>query len=208
MDQSPAERDPVDTQHAAYAHRLRRLSSRRWKRVLNVQAPYRRYVRRRVSGSTLDLACGIGRLLQALPDGVGVDHNAECVATCRAEGLRAFTPAEFRRSEFAVAGRFDTLLAAHVLEHMTLPEAVALVEEYLPFLAPEGRVVMITPQERGYRSDPTHRTFMDFDTLETLARRLGLDVVSRDSFPFGRCVGRWFPYNEFVLITRRATQRQ
>jgi 2-polyprenyl-3-methyl-5-hydroxy-6-metoxy-1,4-benzoquinol methylase len=208
MDQSPAERDPVDTQHAAYAQRLRRLSSRRWKRVLNVQAPYRRYVRRRVSGSTLDLACGIGRLLQALPDGVGVDHNAECVATCRAEGLRAFTPAEFRRSEFAAEGRFDTLLAAHVLEHMTLPEAVALVEEYLPFLAPEGRVVMITPQERGYHSDPTHRTFMDFDALETLARRLGLDVVSRDSFPFGRGVGRWFPYNEFVLITRRATQRQ
>lgn len=192
-----------------YAHRLDRLSRARWKRLLDVQAPYRRYLQRLRLGWALDVGCGIGRNLQALsPTGVGIDHNPTSVAMAREAGWQAFTPQEFRQSEFASAGRFDALLVSHVLEHMSPDEAIVLVSTYLEYLREDARVVMITPQERGFRSDPTHRTFLDFTALTTIADRLGLDVVRRDSFPFARPLGRVFPYNEFVLIARHTTRRQ
>ncbi len=197
------------TQDPEYARRLQRLSARWWRRAFDVQAPYRRYLRRLDLGLTLDLGCGIGRNLRSLaPSGIGVDHNVDAVALAREAGLQAYTPPDFERTAYASPGRFDTLLAAHVLEHMTTDEAVALVGSYLQYVRPGGRVVMITPQEAGYRTDRTHRTFLDFGALEALASRLNLEVLRRDSFPFPRALGRLFPYNEFVLIARRTTDRQ
>lgn len=61
---------------------------------------------------------------------------------------------------------------------------------------------MITPQERGYRSDDTHVEFLDFDALRQIAESLGLRVERSYSFPFPRWAGRLFKYNEFVLTAR------
>ena len=205
MDMDEASR----TDAPEYARRLARLESRWWKRLLRVHAPYERYLRRLDLGRTLEVGCGIGRNLRALgAASVGVDHNVTAVGLARGSGRRAYTPTEFWRSEEAAPGRFDSLLASHVLEHLTLDEAVSLVGSYLGSVHEGGRVVMITPQERGFRSDPTHCTFLDFAALETLAARLALDVERRASFPFPRPVGRVFAYNEFVLIARHTTRRQ
>ena len=38
---------------------------------------------------------------------------------CRARGLEVFTPDEFRQTEHARPERFDSLLLAHVIEHLT-----------------------------------------------------------------------------------------
>src|SRR5262245_45607730 len=117
---------------AAYAARLVRLQSARWKTWLNVQAPYAWNLRRLAPGFTLDLGCGIGRTLQHLQGhGVGVDTNEHCVREARARGFLAFTPTEFRNAaDYDRPNRFDTLLLAHVAEHMTEDQVVALVGEY------------------------------------------------------------------------------
>ncbi|MCZ6782323.1 MAG: class I SAM-dependent methyltransferase, partial [Proteobacteria bacterium] len=152
-----------------------------------------------------DLGCGIGRNLVHLDRfGVGVDHNAHSVKIACERGCAAFTPEEFRRSEAASPGSFDALLAAHVLEHMPLDEATALVGEYLDFVRPGGRVVLITPQEAGYRSDPSHVEHLDFDALAKLLAELRLEPVRSYSFPFPRFAGRWFVHNEFVVVGRKA----
>jgi 2-polyprenyl-3-methyl-5-hydroxy-6-metoxy-1,4-benzoquinol methylase len=155
-------------------------------------------------GFMLDVGCGIGRNLAHL-DGsaVGVDHNQDSVAVARDRGLRAFTPDEFLASEYARPGTFDSLLSAHVVEHMSSSDATALLGAYLPYVKVGGRLILITPQESGYRSDATHREFVDFAAQERLAHDLGLTVLSRRSFPFPRMAGRWFRYNEFVLVARK-----
>ncbi|MGH3663132.1 MAG: class I SAM-dependent methyltransferase [Micromonosporaceae bacterium] len=187
-----------------YAERLRRLEGAWWKRVLGAQAPYRWNLRRQRLGRTLDVGCGIGRNLANLaPGSVGVDHNTEAVDTARARGLRAHTVREFPESSDARAGGFDSMLLAHVVEHMTQPEAWELVGRYLPFLKPGGRVLFITPQERGHASDPTHVWFCGFDEVAALATSLRLDVITRRSFPLPRWAGTLFTYNEFHVHARK-----
>lgn len=155
-------------------------------------------------GFVLDIGCGIGRNLKHLDgNGVGIDHNAVCVAACRVDGLIAFTPDEFGSSEFAVDDRFDSMLAAHVLEHMTEADAIELIGSHLRFVRRGGRVIVITPQERGQGSDPTHVVLVDPDAVRRIAGRLDLTVVSIGSFPFPRAVGRVFTHNETVSVLRR-----
>jgi SAM-dependent methyltransferase len=193
----------TDTRDAAYSERLQGYD-RGWRRLLDAQRPYRWHVRRLELGFVLDLGCGVGRNLAHLGgNGVGVDHSATAVAHARARGLEAFTPEGFRGSSFARPGRFDGLLVAHVVEHMTAPQATALVAEFLPFVRAHGRVVFIVPQRAGFRSDATHVQFFDEAALRQLARDLGLEALRAYSFPFPRAVGAVFPHNETVLIAAR-----
>lgn len=191
------------TDEAIYAERLVDRESRWWKRLLNVQAPYRWNLRRLEPGLVLDVGCGTGRNLAHLNGhGVGVDHNRTCVHVARKRGLTAFTPDDFDGSEYARRHLFDTILLAHVMEHMSASEAEALVRRYLPLVKPGGMVIFITPQEVGYRSDPTHVEFVDFAALDRLGRALGILPSRAYSFPFPRWAGRLFKFNEFVWIGR------
>ena len=186
-----------------YAERLKTLEQARWKQWLDVQAPYRWNIRRLDLGRTLDIGCGLGRNLAHLGgDGVGVDHNASSVAMARERGLEAYTSAEFLQGTQAREGSFDSLLAAHVVEHMTEEDAVGLLRTYLPFVRKGGKVVLITPQEKGYTTDATHVRFCGFAEVAALCETVGLTVARQYSFPFPRPAGRVFPYNEFVTLAR------
>jgi SAM-dependent methyltransferase len=192
------------TADESYARRLQRLEGARWKRLLSAQAPYRWNVRRLNLGFTLDVGCGIGRNLRHLEgNAVGVDHNPTSVAVARQAGLVAFTPDEFAGSPYAAPGRFDALLLAHVLEHLPAEQMRGLLTDYLPYVRSGGTVVFITPQERGYASDPTHVRFIDFAAAGALAEQVGLEVQRRYSFPLPRPAGRVFTYNEFVVVSRK-----
>ncbi|GAA3388767.1 class I SAM-dependent methyltransferase [Streptomyces roseoviridis] len=191
------------TESSDYTQRLARLESSGIKRLLPTQAPYRWNLKRLALGRVLDVGCGIGRnLLNCGPESVGVDHNATSVATCRERGLTAYTPDELARAEDCGPGSFDSLLCAHVLEHMDEELGNSILAQYLPLVKPGGSVVLICPQEAGYKTDATHVRFVDFDGLRAHAEKAGLTVERTYSFPFARSVGKAFPYNEFILVAR------
>lgn len=195
--------DTPSTQGSDYAARLQTLEQARWKRVLDVQRPYRWNLRRLVEGMVLDVGCGIGRNLVALEGrAVGVDHNPDSIALARQRGCVAFTAEEFQASEHARHGAFGTMLLAHVVEHMPHADAVELVRSYLPYLAPRGQLLLICPQEKGYTTDVTHVEFADFDALRDLSLQVGAAPEKEMSFPLPRWAGRVFPYNEFVATAR------
>ncbi|NYD66672.1 class I SAM-dependent methyltransferase [Agromyces atrinae] len=204
-DADRAERELRSTEGAGYTDRLLAHEKRGWLRKnLDVQAPYRWDLKRLDLGHTLDVGCGLGRNLLNLEGGVGVDHNAESIAVARSRGLTAYTIEGFLASEHAVPESFDSLLFAHVLEHMGRDEGFDLVSLYLPFLKPGGRVCFITPQEAGYRSDPTHVHFVDSQGLRDVCERFDLEIERDYSFPFPRPIGHVFTFNQFEVVARKA----
>jgi SAM-dependent methyltransferase len=202
-------RDVNDTIGAAYTARLSQLSGARWKRALDVQAPYRWNLRRLLGDRcVLDVGCGIGRNLAHLgPTSVGVDHNADSVRICREQGLTAFTTREFDRSPHARSGTFTGLLAAHLVEHLEPGTAADVLRPYLRCLSPEARIVLICPQQRGFASDPTHTVYFDQAALRWLSEQLGFDVERQLSFPLPALAGRWFTYNEFVTVASKGSPK-
>jgi len=194
-------RDSLDP---AYANRLCTAESAWWKRLLDVQRPYRDHLRGLNPGFVLDVGCGLGRNLgHCNGHGVGIDANTAAIAECRARGFEAFTPEEFEASPHAQGTPFDTLLISHVLEHMPREAAISLASRYVPRIKSGGQAIFITPQEAGFRSDPTHVELVDLEGLAAIARAAGLERVAAYSFPFPRPIGRVFKYNEFVFVAKK-----
>jgi hypothetical protein len=92
-----------------------------------------------------------------------------------------------------------------VAEHMTKQEAVQLIGRYIHLLKIKGKLILIAPQEAGYKTDPTHIEFMDFSKLNDISKQLGLVTTIEFSFPFPRFAGHIFTYNEFVLVSQKTT---
>jgi SAM-dependent methyltransferase len=174
--------------------------------LLDPQRLYRWNLRRLRPGFVLDVGCGVGRNLAHLDGhGVGVDHNPHSVAATRARGLEAYTTEELAASKWNRPGTFDTALFAHVLEHMTLDEAARLLAEDLPLVKPGGKVIVIVPQPRGFRSDASHVQYLGPAELAELTRALPLDLERLASFPFPAWAGQVFTYNETVAVYRLRT---
>jgi 2-polyprenyl-3-methyl-5-hydroxy-6-metoxy-1,4-benzoquinol methylase len=196
--------DSKSTAGEDYAARLVSLEGAWWKRMLDVQRPYRWNLRRHHLGRVLDVGCGIGRNLVGLdPSSVGVDHNARSIEVARSRGFTAFTTDEFFVEKSRHLAAFDSILCAHVVEHMEPDTARAVVGSYLPFLKPGGRVMLICPQELGYTTDETHVCFVDERGLAELAVSLGLAVLRSYSFPLPRLAGRVFAYNETCVLASK-----
>jgi 2-polyprenyl-3-methyl-5-hydroxy-6-metoxy-1,4-benzoquinol methylase len=194
----------LKTDESSYSSHLQSRSSTWWKRLLPVQYPYRRLVRQVFrQGPVLDVGCGFGRLLQALPAGsVGVDHNPDLIAAGLAHGLDIVDADGFSRRFGGSDQPFRGLLCAHVIEHLEPEQALRILGGYLRKVKPGGTVMLVTPQACGYRTDPTHVHYYDATALEAFAVELGLQVDRNLSYPLHPAAGRFFAYNENVILAR------
>lgn len=192
-----------DTKGVDYADRLERLSGAKWKQALDVQRPYRWNLRRLKLGKTLDVGCGIGRNLGNLSkESIGVDHNEFAVKTARKAGYNAVTVDEFRRDKKKFGkDSFDSMLLAHVLEHLTTADGKKIIKEYLPYV--REKVVIICPQQKGFTTDETHINFLTHADIEAILKDCGLKINKSYSFPFHKQVGKIFTYNETVVVAEK-----
>ncbi len=191
------------TKNDDYTNILLKRSGASWKKVLDVQRPYRWNLRRLNLGRTLDVGCGIGRNLGNLSEeSVGVDHNKYSVDIATRAGYTAVTVQEFRKNKKIYAGKpFDSMLLAHVLEHLTTEEGISIIKEYLPFVS--DKVVVICPQEKGFSTDVTHVNFLDSIAITKILQECGLRVTKAYSFPFHKSAGKLFTYNETVVVATK-----
>ena len=192
------------TSNDSYAEGLVNRQSAWWKKFFNVQLPYKWNINRLQLGFVLDVGCGIGRnLLHLKRNGIGVDHNPLSIKICSDRGLKAFLVDDFLKTDYCKLEYFDSILLAHVAEHLKPEEFDGILKAYLPYLKKGGQLVVITPQESGYKIDNTHVKFVDFKVVEGIFREFGLETIKQYSFPFPRFVGKVFPYNEFVNVARK-----
>jgi len=184
-----------------YTKRLENLEANPIKKLLGPVNPYKWNIRRSCDGKVLDIGCGIGRNLRYLgrPDALGVDHNETSVEFTNKLGFRAVSSQVFESMLPDLKETFDSILISHVIEHMTPEQALNLLNSYLPALKKGGKVIVICPQQRGYKSDKTHETYFDRVMLEELAQKVGGTKIQNRSFPFPSLFGRAFIYNENIL---------
>lgn len=94
----------------------------------------------------LDFGCGHGKYLRAFAglglEAAGVDLNADYRREAKEAGFEAWSPEEL----FAEPGRrFDIVFLSHLIEHLQPDELTTLIPQLCSLLAPEGRLVIITP---------------------------------------------------------------
>ena len=193
-----------DTKEASYTDHSIRLQTATWKSLIRPIDPYKLHLKSLNPGFMLEIGCGIGRNLSFVKgNGVGVDHNLSSIDHCQKLGFKAFAVDEFKSSKYAKNSTFDSILMSHLLEDMDHVTRVELLSTYMPYLKPNGKVIMITPQERGQASDPTHVELVGFEEQAALALAFGLKLIKSYSFPFMRFMGPYFIYNEFVSVWLR-----
>ena len=121
----------------------------------------------------LEVGCGIGQGIAALPDAAGYDPSAEARRACRARGLRVFD-----RPEDIPERAFDILFHRHCLEHVEDP--LAHLADSRRWLRPQGYLYLVLPCERDrpcpmpYQPDLNQHLFAwTFRTANNLLRRAG-----------------------------------
>lgn len=193
------------TNSITYTQRLVQIQGGFIKKLLWPVNPYKWNIRRACKGTVLDIGCGIGRNLKYLKNkqNVGVDHNAGSVEICRQDGFEACVPDEFH-SMFAHR-KFQTLLLSHVIEHLTLDQTHSMLEEYLPYMDVDSRLVIICPQQRGFASDETHVTYFHEKNIRDLLVRFLFKKILYKSFPLPKFFGKLFIYNEHVVVAQLST---
>ena len=191
------------TEGADYTENLINRSNAKWKKVLDVQIPYRWNLKRLHLGKTLDVGCGIGRNLGNLSsDSIGVDHNKHSIDIAKKAGYNAVTTEEFKKNKNQYKkDSFNSMLLAHVLEHLSTDNGEKIIKEYLPFVS--DKVVIICPQEKGFTLDKTHINFLRHEDIETILQKCNLKIIKSYSFPFHKIVGKVFAYNETVVVATK-----
>ncbi len=153
---------PAGTEGADYTQRLQRLGGAGWKRV--DRRPGAVPVEHPPARAGPDARRGLRHRAQPGPPGWqrrrGGPQPDLGPGLPGAVGLEAYTIEDFLASAHARPDAFDALLAAHLLEHLPEPDARDVIGMYLPYVRSGGRIVFITPQERGYASDATHVRFV------------------------------------------------
>lgn len=159
-------------------------------------------------GPTVDFGCGVGELLERLPPGsVGLEINPVSVEHCRARGLDARLydgyADDWGLGVLAPDQGLQSLVISHVLEH--LDEPMRILSALLRSCRRLGisRVLVIVPGARGFRSDATHRTFVDLPMLSApdVVAGTGFRRASSRYFPGNlRALGAVFPHHELQVL--------
>lgn len=138
---------------------------------------YRKYVlypriERHVSGTVLDIGCGIGDFLVHRPGTVGLDINRKTVEWCRKMGLTAHL---MKQDVVPFPDKFfDSIVLDNVLEHLENP--TPLIREMHRVLHENGAVVVGVPGRKGYASDQDHKVFYDENKLVSTFESLGFQL--------------------------------
>lgn len=114
----------------------------------------------------------------------GVDLNAAHVEQANRLGLDARLGDALLFLREQADGSALMVSALHVMEHLTLPQQLALLRECARTLAPGGLLILETPNPENiyvathtFHHDPTHLRPLTPDGLAFMVRHHGFDVI-------------------------------
>ena len=137
-------------------------------------------------GDLLDLGCGRGEFLAAAAEAghrvLGIDHDTAMLAEAREVPVREGDALDFLQS---TPDRYDAISAFHVIEHLAVRDAEALIRLAADRLRAGGRLIVVTPNPGSlptiaheFWRDPTHVRPYDRELIEFLTIGAGLETVA------------------------------
>lgn len=123
------------------------------------------YIPKDTNASILDVACGPGHLLhflqkQGYHNSRGIDLGIEQLNTAVKMGVQNVEQADLFKFLKTHMEQFDVILAFHIIEHLTKPEALQAVDLIFGALKAEGKVLVATPNTFSFAG--LYATFGDF----------------------------------------------
>jgi SAM-dependent methyltransferase len=135
----------------------------------------------------VDVGCGRGEFLSLLReagiDAVGVDHDADMIAFCRAEGFAVEQADGLGYLDSVEDGSLGGIFAAQVLEHLQPAQLVRFLELAAAKVRPGGVLVAETMNPlslvalKHFFADLTHAQPLVPETLVLLARQAGFTTT-------------------------------
>ena len=136
------------------------------------------------AGPVTDLGCGNGAFLDYCRRrgiaATGVDSNPHLVEVCRRKGLSVTSGDILAYRPESPVGR---AVCDNVLEHLDRGQLDAFFGNFRQVAAPRARLLVIVPGEAGYRSDPTHKTFVTPQVIAELSGQHGFTVLREFCMP-------------------------
>lgn len=142
------------------------------------------YLPTRPSGKLLEVGCGSGQMLKNMRDlgwnVTGIDFDPQCQSLTEETGIPVYQGDLLEQN--LPANSFDVIVMSHVIEH--LPNPIASLQECLRLLRPEGRLIAITPNTKGYihrymkqaslhLDPPRHLHLFTANALQQIAHKAG-----------------------------------
>jgi SAM-dependent methyltransferase len=169
---------------------------------------FREYVQAVPGDRVLDVACGLGDMLDYLPavEYVGIDTNADYIAgatASRGDDHTRFVRASTDDLPALGLGQFDVALVISALHHLTDEQVSAMVTSIRQSLRPGGRLITVDPVWRPEQRTTARvlialdrgRHVRDLDGYERLLEK-GFEDITFDvredllRLPYSYCVSR------------------
>jgi SAM-dependent methyltransferase len=141
----------------------------------------------RIAGAdVLEIGFGPGNFLAWARDRgarvAGTEINPGLLAAARAAGIELL-PRDLETAAGANAGRFDTIAAFDVFEHLAIDEIAASLRAIERMLKPGGKVILRFPNAQSpfglapQHGDPTHKSALSRGVFDALIQGSTLAVV-------------------------------
>lgn len=156
-------------------------------------------------GEIVDLGCGVGEFLSYCKDknraAIGVDSNEFLIDICIKKGFKAIV--DDVTNPVNLKDKIKNAICDNVLEHLTINESDSFFKNLKNIMETEGTLIVIVPDKRGYKNDPTHKTFVEPKLINTFCKKYNIKLKKYFYHPINiGFVGNFFYLNMQVFVLK------
>lgn len=155
----------------------------------------------------VDLGCGTGEFLRNCRrrkrEVIGIDSNATLAGRCREQGFKVEIDSICELASLK-GQHFKYAICDNVLEHLDTSEIARVFSQVEKLLLPGGKLICVVPGGRGFKKDPTHKTYVTLQLMKDLLKGSSLEIHAFYYHPFNLGhLDNYFYLNMQVFEIRR-----